>query len=205
MTAEDELLKVVNSSGFPLQIALQHAIEEKATAWRVRHKEHAWSSPNDGTSGFIDLVVQHRQSEDSLVVECKRVQHAAWLFIGHSGSTAERRHCKAWATHYKDAAMKLFGWVDLSVDPPTPEAQFCCLRGQSTNDKNTFLERVAAELVSSTEALALEERDYRSDSQESMRLYFNVVATTASLHFVEFDRTALSLGDGALPPVIRSV
>ena len=94
--------------------------------------------------------------------------------------------------------MNMFGWHEVPVDPPSPEAQFCAVRGQSTNDKNTFLERVSGELISSTEALALEERDFRHENQESFRFYFNAIVTTASLKFAECTAADLSTVEGTL-------
>ena len=193
-----ELLRVINGSGFPLQIALQNAVESDAPGWKISHREHAWSNPNDNQSGFIDFVVQSEETSDSVVVECKRVQNAAWLFLGHTGSPKSTEVFNTWATVFPEGRPPYFGWVDLRVALQTPEAQFCCVRGQSSNDKNTFLERIAAELVSSTEALAAEEREYRADTRESCRLYFNVIVTTASLHFAEFNKESLSLEDGTL-------
>ncbi len=193
-----ELLRVINGSGFPLQIALQNAIESDSPGWKISHREHAWSNPDDDQSGFIDFVVQNEETSDSVVVECKRVQNVSWLFLGHSGSTRPTELFNTWATVFSEGRTPYFGWVDLRVPLQTPEAQFCCVRGQSSNDKNTFLERIAAELVSSTEALAAEEREYRANAGESCRLYFNVIVTTASLYFAEFNKAALNLEDGTL-------
>jgi hypothetical protein len=198
MNVDQDLLRVINGSGFPLQIAVQHLVEQGGVGWRVQHKEHAWTNPTDGMSGFIDVVLQHTETKDSLVLECKRVQNAAWLFLSHTGTLKSRLHCKVWATIFEDENQHFFGWTDVSVPMETPEAQFCCLRGQSSNDKNTFLERVAGELVSATEALAKEERDYRNDHNDSCRLYFNVILTTAQLYFAVYDKSALNLEDGSL-------
>lgn len=200
MTTDQELLRVINGSGFPLQIAVQHVVEQGRVAWRVGHNEHAWQNSTDGLSGFIDLVLQSTETYDCLVVECKRVQNAAWLFLSHTGQDIPRAHCKAWVTAFKDqqAQPHYFGWADLPLPLGTPEAQFCCLRGQSANDKNTFLERIAGELVSATEALAREERDLRANAPESCRLYFNVLVTTAQLYFATFEKSHLKLEDGSL-------
>lgn len=198
MSADEELLRVINGSGFPLQIAVQHVVEQNGAGWKVRHKEHAWSNQIDGLSGFIDVVLQHPRTGDSLVLECKRVQNAAWLFVSHTGALKSRLHCKVWATVFKDTKPHHFGWADVTLPFETPEAQFCCLRGQSSNDKNTFLERVAGELVSATEGLALEERDYRDDKIDSCRLYINVIVTTAKLYFASYEKAALNLEDGSL-------
>lgn len=198
MSTDAELLSIANATGFPLQIALQNAVEANCPDWCVRHREHAWRNPTDGRSGFIDVVLEHRTTSDSIVIECKRVQESNWLFLGHSGSNAPRRQCKAWATQRRDHGYNHFGWTEVTVDPPTPEAQFCAVRGQSTNDKSTFLERVASELVSSTEALAYEERNRPIESHDRTRLYLNVIVTTAVLQFASFSAGALSLDDGLL-------
>lgn len=197
MNDDQDLLKWVNSSGFPLQIAVQHLVEQ-SNDWLVRHKEHAWRNPADGMSGFIDIVLQHRSTKDLLVIECKRVQHAAWLFLSHTGENKRRRHCKVWATKFEEPASHFFGWTDVSIPLETPEAQFCCVRGQSSNDKNTLLERIAGELVSATEALAQEERHYRQQSVDSCRLYINVIITTADLYFTSYDKKNLNLENGSL-------
>jgi hypothetical protein len=198
MNADHDLLRVINGSGFPLQIAVQHLVEQGGADWKVRHKEHAWSNPTDGLSGFIDIVLQNSETSDSLVIECKRVQNAAWLFLSHTGAAKSRQHCKAWASLFKKAPPHFFGWADVTLPLQSPEAQFCCLRGQSSNDQNTFLERVAGELVSATEALAREERDLRKEDGESCRLYFNVIVTTAQLYFATYDQSSLNVEDGSL-------
>lgn len=198
MSDNQELLRVVNGSGFPLQVAIQHLVEQGNTGWTVLHKEHAWMNPTDGQSGFIDVVLKKADTDDFLVLECKRVQNAAWLFLSHTGAAKPRLNCKVWATIFKEKAAHYFGWTDVALPLESPEAQFCCLRGQSSNDKNTFLERVAGELVSATEALAREERDFRDEGRESCRLYFNVIVTTAQLYFATYDQASLNLEDGSL-------
>jgi hypothetical protein len=195
---DQELLRVINGSGFPLQIALQNAVESSSIDWKIAHREHAWSNANDGQSGFIDFVAQTSGGNDSVVVECKRVKDTSWLFLGHTGIAKDQSVFKAWATAYPHAKPPYFGWADLRIPLATPEGQFCCIRGQSGNDKNTFLERVAAELISATEALASEEREYRNEARESCRLYFSVIVTTAPLYFASFDSDALNLADGTL-------
>lgn len=198
MATDPELLRIANDSGFPLQIALQHSVDAaKAThSWRVRHSEHAWANSADNQSGFIDLVVRDQHDCANIVIECKRVRNATWIFFNSSGSPKPENHCKTWVTRYKERRFSAFGWHEVPIDPATPEAQFCAMRGQSTNDKNTFLERVSGELISSTEALAVEERSYGSEDQESIRFYFNAVVTTATLKFAAFDRGKLSTTDG---------
>lgn len=195
-----EHLRVANESGFPLQIAVQHAVSSRTQVhgWKVAHVEHAWTNRDDEKSGFIDLVLQDRHGFASLVLECKRVRDATWLFLNTKGSPVDRYHCKAWATHYRSPDFRTFGWVELPVEPATPEAQFCAVRGNNSNDQNTFLEKIASTLISSTEALACEECDYRDKGSESIRAYFNVIVTTAQLAVASFDVSDLSITDGTL-------
>lgn len=200
MATDPELLRIANDSGFPLQIALQHSVSASTAThgWQARHTEHAWTNSADNQSGFIDLVVRDRHDCANFVIECKRVRNATWLFFNSSGSANPRRHCKSWVTCYRGGQIDKFGWNEVPIDPPTPEAQYCAVRGQSTNDKNTFLERVAGEVVSSTEALAVEERNYRRENEDLTRFYFNAIVTTARLKFAEFAPGHLSVTDGTL-------
>ncbi len=59
-----------------------------------------------------------------------------------------------------------------------------------------MLERVVAELVASTEALALQQRADRKG--KPVGFYFNVLVTTSQLQVAEFDAAHFSVGDGTL-------
>jgi hypothetical protein len=61
-----------------------------------------------------------------------------------------------------------------------------------------MLERVGATLVSSTEALALEERMTLMSEFCSLRVYINMVVTTAKLKVASFDPAKVSLKDGTI-------
>jgi len=197
-----EALKIANDSGFPLQIAVERQVSDTSWqhGWAVRYVEHAWSNELDQKSGFIDIVLQGRNRSTFLVVECKRVREATWLFMHSKGESNSRRHAKSWVSHaIAGGQFKHFGWHDMAVDPSSPEAIYCAMRGQSASDRTSLLERVGGELVSATEALANEERDLRPLSSNSIRFYFNVIVTTADLKIVKFDPRAISLADGTLP------
>ena len=199
MPADPNALKIANDSGFPLQIAVatQVAQSTKTHDWKVRYTEHSWANRSDQTDGFIDLVLQDKHGSTFLVVECKR-KNETWVFMHEDGTAKRRKHAKAWASHYAAGSMKRFGWADVTPDPDCPEAIFCAVRGQSASDKVTMLERIGGELVSATEALAHEERDFRSANQETIRFYFNVVITTADLKIATFSPGDISLSDGTL-------
>lgn len=197
----------INSSGFPLQIAVEHLVGQtsKEHGWSVRYVEHAWFNRADERSGFIDLVLQDRFKTNIVVIECKRVRDSTWLFMRSDGMDKTRRHCKSWVSRYTDGRMKFFGWNDLATDPASVEAMYCTVRGQAADSK-PMLERVAAELVSSTEALAGEEKDYRPNLTPHVRFYFSAIVTTAELKVCCFAPERISLKDGAIPDAdFRSV
>jgi hypothetical protein len=201
MDADSDCLKLANDSGFPLQIAIERAVGETSAShgWKVRYTEHAWVNASDKQSGFADLVLEDRYGTTFLVVECKRVRQATWLFMNSTGQANPRRNSKAWVSHYANGRMAHFGWEDIVIDPPCPESIFCAVRGQSASDRSTLLERVGGELVSATEAIASEERDFRPQNQETIRLYFNIIVTTAELKVAKFNAADISLSDGTMP------
>jgi hypothetical protein len=194
MAERDPNLEVANASGFPLQIAIENLVKTNKSqhGWRVAYAEHSWANRHDGKSGFIDLVLKNEYA--TLVLECKRVRDTAWVFLPSDGNDRNRSHCKAWVNRYVDGRMKRYGWYDLTVSPATPEALFCAVRGQSNQP---MLERIGAELVSATEALAAEERDFRSNHEHVM-LYFNVIVTTAEIKVCRFSPDSISIGEGVL-------
>ncbi|MDM0010142.1 hypothetical protein QTI51_37365 [Variovorax sp. J22G73] len=200
MAEKDAHIRVLNESGFPLQIALEHLVRTTAPGgWRMRYSEHAWRGQSDAQAGFIDLVVQNQYDTAVMVVECKRVYDASWLFLSSQGTARSRAHCKGWVSHCQGNSFKFFGWEDFSVDPQTPEASFCAIRDQDANGRRPMLERIASEVVASTEALALQERSLHiPPSSRLFRMYFNVIVTTAPLLVAHFEPAKISLAEGIL-------
>lgn len=94
--------------------------------------------------------------------------------------------------------MKFFGWAQAAADPTCAEAQFCAVRGQSTAERVTLLEKTAAELVLATERLAHEHKDYRIPDHPNVKLFSCLLVTTATLKIARFDPAAISLKDGTL-------
>lgn len=199
MTSGKDPIAIANESGYPLQIAIENQVARTVDehGWKVRYVEHAWTNNLDQETGYADLVLQDRHGTTFFVVECKRPRQATWVFMRSDGSSKDRRHAKTWATHFDGNRERRFGWSDLPVDPTCPEAQFCAVRGHSSNDQ-PMLERTAGILVRATEALAHEERDYRPEKLPTIRFYFSVIVTTADLKVARFDPTRISLMDGTL-------
>lgn len=55
MRTDDDLSKLLNQSGFPLQLAIDRMVEERSDelGWKVVYREHGWKGL-DGQSGFAD-------------------------------------------------------------------------------------------------------------------------------------------------------
>jgi hypothetical protein len=196
--ADAQSLDIANASGFPFQIVVETLVHETEPAhnWRVLHREHGWVL--NGDSGFIDLVLRDRSGRRFMVVECKRLREATWVFLPADGDPRPRRHVNGWVSWYDGGEQKVFGWCDLSGEPAGPEAPFCAMRGQDASGQRSLLERVGGELVLSTEALAREQRDFRAVHTPDLKIYANVIVTNAALRVARFKPSSVSLADGTI-------
>jgi len=189
----------VNSSGFPLQIAIRNFVNETCSqhGWRTRYTEHSWKNKSTGESGFIDLVIGDQHGTNFLVVECKRVKDTSWIFLIEEQESKLRRHAKCFVFNKSGAELKRFEWLDLALEPSTPQSQFCVIPG-TDNRSQSLIERASAELVSATEALAFEDKSLSLNDRDHLKIYFNVIVTTAKLQVCRFDPGTISLTDGTL-------
>src|SRR3569833_4683588 len=94
-----------------------------------------------------------------LVVECKRVKDTSWIFLVEGLEPGLRRHAKCFVFEKSGEEIKIFLWFDSVVDPWTVESLYCVIPGSDSRSP-FFIERVSAELVSSTEGLASEEKRF---------------------------------------------
>jgi hypothetical protein len=191
--------QLVNQSGFPLQIGVDKLVQATAKqhGWQVLYTEHSWKNQLDETSGFVDLVLENGPQTAVLVVECKRVREASWIFLNPSERVLDRRHAKAWVTRHTRGSFTCFDWHDLALDPSSPQSQYCVVPGQDAKSR-PMLERVAAELVSATEAIAWEEKPLQPLRLDALRVYFSVIVTTAALKICSFGPDQVSLKDGTI-------
>lgn len=198
MSEPEELLKLLNDSGYPLQLAAQAAVEhwKRSHQWSLLSAEHSWHHGRTGLSGYTDLILQSNQA--LLLVECKRVRHATWLFFHSRGTQNVQRQAKMWVSGSVGATLKYFGSDDATAEPATPEANFCSLRGQTSAERVPLLEKTAAELALATEAFALEHWPMKPPDQPCLRFYGSAILTTANLRFATFDLGDVAITDGTL-------
>lgn len=195
----EKLSEVVNRSGFPLQIGLKHLINQTrgTHGWQVIFSEHSWRNPTDGCSGFIDLVLEDRFRTSVLIIESKRVLETSWLFFVEDQKQLRRRHAKSWLLHYANGKHTYFGLKELTLEPTTPQSQYCVIDGQDPKSR-PMLERVGADVVSSIEGYANEEKLLLQRDREALRMYFGVIVTTAKLKVCTFNPADISIEDGKI-------
>ena len=196
---DEKLKNFVNSSGFPLQIGLEHHINKSSNqdGWKVLYKEYPWKNTETNESGFIDLVLTNRYETSVMVVECKRVQNSNWIFLMPSERQLSRRHARAWVSRCNQGDAIYFDWTDINADYPSPESSFCIVPGQS-NRNRPMLERLSAEVTESTEAFAKEDFHILNSKVDSFRVYFNVIVTTAELNLCSFNPENISIENGLI-------
>jgi hypothetical protein len=195
---DQKLTDIVNQSGFPLQIGVESLVQRTKDqhGWKVLFTEHSWKNELDNDSGFVDIVIENQYGTVVLVLECKRVLDSSWIFLIPGQNVSSRRHAKAWISFNTDSTT-YFDWADLAADPRSPQSQYCVIPGQDPKSK-PMLERVAAELVSATEAIAFEEKRYKPQTKGLVRMYFSVIITTAKLRVSTIDPEKISLADGKI-------
>lgn len=192
---DNKLLKLVNSAGFLFQLRIQEEIERIPGRYRksVLAREYRWNDLETGHEGFIDLVIAVG-TNSKMVVECKRVRDAEWIFLVPSRAEETRRTRVLW-TKKNDETRQCAAWDQLALTPQSLESEFCIVRGQS-GDQQPMLERLSSIVVRSAEALASEELNY-GESME-LQFYFPVIITTASLRVCRFQSSDIDLLSGEL-------
>lgn len=197
---DEKWRNIINSSGFPLQIGLAHQIQKawpQGRGWRAILTEHPWKHPDSSEEGFIDLVIEDQNRTQVMTVECKRVRDTEWFFLVPQENPNPRRVFNAWFTFLQGGQGKRFGWQGHTSDPASYKAEFCVVHGQDAKSR-PMLERVAAQLVESTEALAFEEFAIHKADREFLRIYTNVIVTTALLKVCKFDPDIIDITTGEI-------
>ena len=195
-----EPVKVANSSGFPLQIGVIQAINQ-SRAWRVFVEEHPWRDHERGTEGFIDIVAINTYLRvGAMIIECKRVRQAAWVFLIPKEHPPDRSSASVWDSHRVDGKWIRCGWRNCQADPVSCQSLYCAIPGQEQGRRN-LIERTVADLTTSVEAFAHQEINLIEQNQTAnfVRIYVPVIITTAHLFVASFDPSKITLNDGELP------
>lgn len=188
------IIAALQRSGFPLQTRVEHEINARArTGWRVLASEHPWRDP-EGRDQFIDLIACCNTVVP--VIECKKSQERALLFLrplGGTGTTGLIKSFACWHIEQYQGAGKRFGSAlyDLEMQPESYRSQFCVSTDKSGQTQR-LLEQDARPVVLAADALqkaALPQLPTRS-------FVVPVIVTTADLFTLRYTPTEVSLTVG---------
>jgi hypothetical protein len=199
-TREDQLLSVVNASGFPFQIRVAHLVRETAArrGWTVLVSEHPWTDEETGENGFIDVVLG-RDDDYSLrlVIECKRAKDSQWVFISPDTTAKSFELVRCFVT-LNSRGDKAGTWADCEFAPASAESSFCSVRGDGSS-RTSLLERLSADVCSATEAFGRQElRIEASTSLPITTLYVPVIVTNVELFECRVKPSAVNLDSGSV-------
>lgn len=205
MRTDQDLTKLVNQSGFPLQLAIDRMVQERIDelGWKVVYREHGWKSA-DGQSGFADLVLEDRHGTSVLVIECKRVLEADWLFLEELPAKSNSRRTRLWATNTAQHGKEHSGYYDARALPESRESMYCVVAGQDSKSR-PMLERIASETTAAMESIAIEELPVITKRQYGLRMYVPVIVTTARLVISHFDPKLVTLQNGEASAISHEV
>ncbi len=199
----DEAIKAVNESGFPLQLALK--LLANRGDWRVFASEYPWRDPSAAEGKqekFIDLIIEGRGQ--TLVIECKRFLNSEWIFLRDENTRNDRTVIRARAVLKLPSGI-IDDWIDAQCIPGTAIGTFCVTRknGSASTD---MLETRAAELVRATNEVACDETRIwkRRGGQLNSRLLIPVIVTTARLFVCDTDYSKVDLKNGEIETVRTS-
>jgi hypothetical protein len=194
-----DYLALAKTSGFPLQIAAADVVSRGTNnhGWRVCSQEHPWTLGED--SGFADLVLEHADGEHvRMAIECKK-RKGEFLFVASAEDTEATKRCRIrWAHRAQDCRHE-GGWADVSIEPESPECQFCIVNGEGSEKQRTLLEATAHEVAAAADALCNEELALRESNQTGTALvYVPVLLTTANLVVCRMNPSDVELRTGEL-------
>jgi len=191
---KDTFTDLINASGFLFQLRLQQEIEtshpvSQIGEWKQIVKEHRWIDPLDGKEGFIDMVLEAGACK--IVIECKRVNDASWIFLVPDNEKETTRGQLLWTEGDETS-----DWHNFHFTPPSLESAFCVIRGQGEKD-TPLLERLASLLLRSTESLANEEMKLAKIGKKIL-FYIPAIVTNAKIYACRFNVSGVSIDTGKL-------
>jgi len=192
----NNLKKLVDSSGYPFQLRIENEIRTADTRWNIITHEHPWKNISNETEGFIDVILGNNATR--VVLECKRPRGGVWVFIiSREEQVSVERFRICWA-HCMPERKDLVDWDDFHVVPGSQESEFCIVRGHGDKTE-PFLERLSKCVLSSTEALAHEELSLiRHPEFDRLRFFIPVIVTTAELKVCRLEPNQVSISDGSI-------
>lgn len=184
--------KIINESGYPLQIFIEDLIEEnkKETIWKIQVSEHRWINDQTKDEGFIDLVLRNTDDNFRMIIECKRII-GKWNFLIPKKNFSDTGDLKILSMNYNS---KEYKWPIGHFTPNSYESSFCVMENGEKKDSRT-LEKISSELLLSLEYFAKSETEFKvsllNDNPpifgQEFKAYIPIIITTADLQVYKFD------------------
>lgn len=187
---------IITSSGYPLQIRLQHEIANTGNQHKfiVEAAEHRWVNHETNEEGFVDLIAISSKINLRFVLECKKVTNGVWNFL-----IPNKQKQKTTDIRCLHATQNILSWTKTYIEPSSHQSAFCIPENNGEKD-NRPLEKYASELLLSTEYLANEcirIKDPKTQNKEGI-VFIPLIVTTALLQTCLFDSENISLETGIL-------
>lgn len=190
------LRDLVNRSGFPFQLAVEHHIRETQS----RHQWHVVHSEYPAGDGFLDLLLRR----DSILgaVECKRTE-SDWIFVLRQRAQANIENVSRCRLEwYNGRAPDLPAFSDaekvfcdeFNMCEGSPEAEFAVAKESGATP---ILERTSSALLAQSKAV-LATYDRRRES--AYEVMVPIIVTSGRLYTCQYTPNADQLSDGRLGP-----
>ena len=215
MVKPEDALKQINRSGYPFQLRVEQQVVATRSdhGWSVASREHPWAVPDAGSSGFIDIVLQHDHFVTyRLVLECKRIKaddgrQLNWHFLVPDKILKPTALASCFEVEGNgkrdDKESKwedLRVWDNVRVTPESLQAEFCVMPSDEQR-RSPILESLAAEVLQSVEGLAHEEVSVARSTggnQHTRLFILPAVVMNAALTVCRFNPSLIKIEDGTL-------
>ncbi|MBX3335750.1 MAG: hypothetical protein KF876_16585 [Nitrospira sp.] len=223
MPNHNETLKHIWKSGFPFQLRVEEEVRNTHSThhWSIATREHPWRNKETGSSGFIDLVLQHDEYVTyRMIIECKKVKsddqrQLQWMFLVPEeeenketplASCLEVGGSSDYLTKLcePNLGQKVWDhvqiWDTVNILPKSFESSICVLPSDDSKNQS-ILERLASGVIDSVEGLGNEEiliHQSQSHVGPLLAFLFPVIVTNAEITVCSFDPGNVSIFDGSL-------
>lgn len=208
----ENLIAIVNRTGFPLQSALEAIAQQKQDThyWYFLSREHSWQHPKTGETRFVDLILGGQAVTRSnavvgirAVIECKRLDGSMVFLIPSARNPDSSFLIRAYSTKRNETPE--CAWRDMQFAPSMHAIEFCAsgIRKGARADQpdHRTLESWCNELLAASIAIAGQELSgFRKERDVVLgAVYFPILVTTANLYTLRFDPKAVTLDAGTVP------
>jgi len=191
---QDHLDKIVDKSGFPLQLKMED-IRSNAPNWVIEGQELYWEI--DGYSGFIDSVYGDSSLSNKVITEVKKTSGGEWIFMNNKKGIKRGSGLITLCGKNDNKGNELLEWTEINFDPIKERSAFCIVSGQ--DEGNPMIERLCTQLLMATEAFAKKEiknRDQYSTIRDTF--YYPIIITNTPLYLCTYDISSVDLKTGII-------